>query len=225
MELGRFFLLKDFFNYYIAGAIWLVDIFPLFAGLSEKPEISILITKIPQNTIVQTTLFSICIIIFPYSTGFAFFEIGSFLSKRFYDKNKSYSPGELNKATQQLCRSYAKKLFEIDPQDFQGTPEQYFYQIRNYVANVGGVAYAHADRDLDLANFAESLLVPLPLLIFLLFDITNFHCIFPCALSIIAFVLIGRGRLILRKYWIDNIYRTFAVLAAREQNGNPNVIH
>lgn len=228
MELGRFFSLKDFFNYYIAGTIWLIDLILCLEILPEEMGTSNLVALLPQSTIIQATVFGICIIIFPYSTGFVFSTAGHWLIKKFYkwagdpvrwvfDCRKSDS---LNKATRGLCISYATTLFKTEkpekPEEFQEYSGKYFYQIRNFVENKGGAAHIHAERNLDLANFAESLLIPLSFLIFLLFDITKFHCIFSATVSGFMFWLIVKRHLKLREYWVKNIYRTFATIAAQE---------
>ncbi|MGH7494960.1 MAG: hypothetical protein ACREOO_21520 [bacterium] len=226
MELGRYFSLRDFFNYYIAGFIWSIDAYLLYKALISDASSDLL-----KHISPGSVLFGICAVIFPYLTGFVFSGIGNYISKEFYgcfggdplDWVFKFKGKKLNNFTIKQCAEFAHKLFEIPPNAFEAEPKRYFFQIRNYVEHLGGSLNNHVERLQDLETLAESLSIPLPLLTALVvYNIPlsnvgeNFYIIkaFGCMMVFCGlFSLIMKRHLKLREYRVKHIYRTFVVLS------------
>ncbi len=141
MELGRFFSLRDFFSYYIAGVIWFID-----AYLLRKALVPDALSDVLKNIRLERIVFGICIVIFPYVVGFIFSGIGDCLSKMFYCcfggdpldwvfnyTDKKYKGKRLSGETRRRCSEFIDRLFEIG--NFEEKPSSYFYltQLSDFV--------------------------------------------------------------------------------------------
>ncbi len=248
MEIGKFLSLKDFFNYYVAGSIWLIDLFLIVISLPNKSNILALFGAIPlNNTIAQTIILGILTLVFPYTVGFVLSDIGGFITGVLYKwfgnpykwvadhKDKRFDKRHLSLPVIKKIASLSNNIFGFDVDKFIEKPELYFFQIRAYITNKDAPASNLAARSIDLANFAESLLIPFPLTA----SLTIYHLIpsiissitgqqinegFLLTIKIIAsiaafifsFLLIVNRHLRLKEYWVKHVYRAFVVLATSD---------
>jgi len=266
VDIGKFLSLKDFFNYYISGAIWIADFLITLLLLPIKPDLDIFsVFLTTNNTIVQTILTIAITGLLPYSMGFVMSEVGDLATEYIHQifgnpvewvvdysinsckaqcdrSNDNSCKVQCNRSKQilgvrrrripektiELVASYANELLGIDQKDFKEKPDRYLFQLRAYVVNKAGGASDLATRTLDLANFAESILIPLPLLLALctFYVLRSFisetgiafvnipAIIFATAILSLAGLLVIRRYLSLKENWVKHIYRGFVVIAS-----------
>lgn len=213
--------------------------------LSVPPRLDELLkTLTTSNTIVQTVLTTVITVLLPYSIGFVLSEVGNIITYTihliFGDPTEwltDYSCEDFKgrRIPQRIVNRaayYAHQLFDINEEKFKETPRYYLFLIRAYVVNKTGGASDLSTRALDLANFAESIVIPLPLLFSLasfyvlpylsqaLFGASSLEFSYRLRVSIliffVVFVLAVKRYLSLKENWVKHTYRGFVALAASD---------
>lgn len=228
MNIGAYFSVKDFLNYYIAGLIWCVNIaFLLFP--QDKPELNNFLTELSNFTnAANFVLAGILILLIPYLLGFALTPFSDWLGKqirkckpdpvKWVVEDPTKYPEGLKAGEIALLKKYAKKYFH----DENAAPEIWFFQIRALVARDNSGASLLASRALDLTNLSESLVLPLPLLFFiigirLLFIGVCLWGMVSIFLAIGAFFLLSIRHIDLRSYWVKHVYRAFVAMSIQPE--------
>ena len=176
MDFSRFLTIKDFFNYYIAGTIWIADILLLINMKNSSIPDHLLYSSCKSGSIpwIQTIFEVIIIVILPYTVGFALGTLSAKITKELRNKK---CVGDPIKWITDDCDKHEGKRFpkpardkifnDIAPRIFDYTltnKQLWFYQIRAYVVDKGGPAVVLSERAQSLANFTESLILPFPIL-------------------------------------------------------------
>lgn len=192
-DFGSLFSVKDFFNYYIAGWLWLACVililllFNVF-GINLDP-VGFLGT---QADALGPVISAVFVVIFPYVVGFVTspwcYEVAQNYRKTHGDAIKwvtgttsgnsiedkpapksSKEKGDVYKG-HRLSSPAIEQVSNLTRATFPGLkrktgndPSLHFFYIRAYVMDKGGAAAEYARRTEDLMNFTESLLIPAPL--------------------------------------------------------------
>lgn len=215
----KIFSTKDYFNYSFAGIIWLSCIIVIFVqDLSSYNFLVESINKIPATILVIISL------VIPFLLGFILSPLGNIITKLIriilkdptdwalvlkgqnYNTNKSWYRKRISEPSRTKILKKISTLQEGEP---KYSP---FYLVRNYVEIKGNDnARRLADRALDLANLTESIIIPAPLLVFLITR-TLINQSISISISILLFLLLCSRYYQLRGYWVKHIYRTFLII-------------
>ncbi len=233
MNVGTYFSVKDFLNYYIAGLIWCINIALPFLPRDET-EINRLLANLSNfSNAGNFILVSLLIVIIPYLFGFVLTpfsdKIGELIRKRKPDPVKwvvedpEKYPAGLKTGEIALIKRYIRKYFH----DNDAAPDIWFFQIRALVARDNSGASLLANRALDLTNFSESLVLPLPLLLLIIGVRLLILGIFLWGfLSILlafgVYILLAKRHIDLRSYWVKHVYRAFIAICTQPENSNGN---
>jgi hypothetical protein len=232
MEVARSLSIKDFFNYYFAGVIWLLDLAILLLTLSDLPAFTTSLQTVRSTTdLINPIILAILAVSLPYIVGFTLNPMGSLLSlalRRIFGDAKDWITdyGSHKHKGKRLRQSLIKAIVQHAQEAFgeesilEKNLNNWFFDIRAYVTNVGGSASDLATRALDLANLAESLLLPVPLFFVVLGTKLVGQAPWMAVLIWIA-ALVSIGLLIerylkLREYWAKHIYRAFLVISVHK---------
>lgn len=228
MKPNDFFSIRDFFNYYITGLFWGLDILLLtfFVASDLQEKLTEFNTFTNQFSPVIQTL---ALIFIPYLLGFIFNPLSTTLAEKIRnryneaiewvtDPKHKYASQGLKEWEKETIKAKMKDLYNLQDKRFS----EIFFTIRAYVEENSKGANGLAIRALDLTNFSESLLISLPLF----FVITGVHFIIILkswwailffALGSIAFFAILNRYLALRSYWVKHVYRAFIAVTAKER--------
>jgi hypothetical protein len=217
----KIFSAKDYFNYYFSGVVWLSCAFVF--TVAEKNLISLSSAVEVINNIPTTILVALLLII-PFIIGFVLNPVGNLVTtllRKIVGDPADWVlvlSGQSYSSTKRLFRkrisgpsrkNILEKLALIQDGDAKCSP---FYLVRNYVAmKANQNAQTLVNRPLDLANLAESLLIPMSLLTMLTVK-TFFIPIVSVLLGLFVFVMLCCRYFKLREYWVKNNYRTFLFL-------------
>ena len=210
---------KDYFNYYFAGIAWIISLVIITTKIPlDLTKIIEFISKVPS------IIMAIILLIIPFLLGFilspACYLITACLKKIFGDpanwvlvlEKQKYSETKKcfrKRISEPLRTKILKKLSLLQEGTTNFSP---YYFVRNYVEikakdNIRSLL----NRSLDMANLTESLLIPIPLLGFLIGRIffTVVSSVFIC---LFLFLLLSYRYFQLREYWVKHNYRTFAII-------------
>ncbi len=224
MKPNDVFSIRDFFNYYLAGVFWLIDIVVSVMLLSKLGSSEIDLPKINSflndaNSILTAT----GLIIIPYILGFILNPLGTKLMEQIRNRDNEAvrwvtDPAHrlagqgLKEWEREKIMAKVKAIYKIQNKTF----EELFFTIRAYVEEYGKGASLLATRALDLANFAESLVIPLPLLFivigFWFATMKSVWAILFIGIGIAIFYFLRRRYLDLRSYWVKHVYRAFITI-------------
>jgi hypothetical protein len=222
MDIGRFFSRKDFFNYYVAGVIWLIDFAILITIFSSQLDLRASLSSV--SGLPEAIVVGALAIVVPYAVGFALNPLGDLLTDvlhmMFGDPTKWVTDYSQNRYKgHRIPKPLGERINQLASQTFNGKLENeglWFYYLRTFVEQEGGAASELAMRALDLANLTESLLLPMPLLVALsvVKMIGNLNIALPLsnAIFVLIFTLLAIRYMKLREYWVKHIYRAFLVL-------------
>ena len=231
MKVDNFLTLKDFFNYFVAGFIWLTDFYLIIYSFTNIDDLKKTLFGLQSNTnLIDDILFGIILIIFPFLIGFILNPIGEVVTEWVRKKggdaikwvtNTDHKLNEFGLSTDELSQvnTVVAEMFDIKNKPLS----EWFYQIRAYIMQKGGGAVELSIRALDLTNFCESILVPVPLF-FLIVSVklliirSYFYMIASLMLGIGAFWFISRRYLYLRGYWVKHVYRAFLAIEVDKRN-------
>jgi hypothetical protein len=226
MDISKNLSRNDFFNYYIPGVVWVVDVY-ILGLLFLLPHIQLQIGN--MNTPIGLIVFGVLIVLLPYLFGFITEPLDNFITRKFcpkfeeevikYNKESKWKGHRLAKPMSENIIKRAKILFET-PEE-QTSKDLFFPWIKAYVWQKGGGAVELADRAQSMSNLAEGLLVPLALFGFvfpLYVTIDLFYgnwCIgvlIGLVLAVLFGVLTWRRYLELKEYYVKHVYRAFLIL-------------
>ncbi len=215
----KIFSTKDYFNYYFAGIAWFICVLTIILKNPINYTYTIeLIGKIPVAILV-VLLFAI-----PFLTGFVFSPAGNLITALLRKIVGDPADWVLVLAGQKFSttkKPYQKRISEPSRTKIlenlsllQGDSTKYspFYFVRNYVEiKASDNARIFVNRSLDMANLTESLLIPIPLLGYLIGErfILQYG---PLILGIVLFLLLCYRYFQLREYWVKHNYLTFLIL-------------
>jgi len=86
MDFSRFFTIKDFFNYYIAGTIWIADIILLIYLKDSSSLYSLWDSLLNSGSTFRTIFEAIIMIILPYTIGFALGTLSAKITRKLRNK-------------------------------------------------------------------------------------------------------------------------------------------
>lgn len=224
MKPNDIFSIRDFFNYYLAGVLWLIDIVGviiLFSklGISEITLMNINLLLNDVNAIIVT----VGLIVIPYLLGFILNPLGTKLMEKIRNRDNEairwvtdpdhrLAGQGLKEWEKEKIKAKIKTIYKIQNKSF----EELFFTIRAYVEEHGKGANLLATRALDLTNFAESLVIPLPLFFSILgIWLAAKNCLWIVlffGLGILVFLFLRRRYLDLRSYWVKHVYRAFIAI-------------
>ncbi|TAK11977.1 MAG: hypothetical protein EPO32_10260 [Anaerolineae bacterium] len=229
MKFENTFLLKDYFNYYFPGIIWLLCLFAVILPIENLQALGEFLQS--WNIVfvqVSGVIWLLFLALIPYLVGFVMNPLGEmlteFLRKRGNDAVKwSTEPSEpLNKLglsvdEVEIIQKQATKIFGMK----KLPSSENFNHIRAFVANHGGGGYDLSVRTLDLVNFAEAMLPPVPILFLILGTrLLQTSGIAGSGLLLLAVYItwaLRRRYLYLRGYWVMHVHRAFIAIAAERQ--------
>ncbi len=229
MKPNDIFSIRDFFNYYFAGLLWLLDLLVIFLILSEtrgwKIDISDINTFLDSVNVAVT---AVAFILIPYLVGFVFNPISNFAMEKIRnhyneaihwvtDSKHKWAGQGLKEWEKEAILGKMKELYNIQNKKF----DELFFTIRAYIEENSRGAVSLATRALDLTNLAESVVIPLPLFFIL---ISMYYAIVLKSLwfiswiivAILIFGLILDRYLKLRSYWVKHVYRAFLATTAKK---------
>jgi hypothetical protein len=252
MKYDQFLSLRDYFNYYVAGVVWCADF--IFAASFVLPRLNIekwALRLGSSGTFVDELVGGMLIIIVPYVIGFTLLPAGECVRKWWQGKDRKWRPdpreGLLNQNRdpningknkdsyfdgKRLEKKETARILCLSEKFFGYTIEKqrhlYFYPIRAYIEENGGAAAGLATRARDLTNFMESLLLPVPLLIFTMgihitvVSMSNYRALPFLSFSISVVIFFGilaywiHRMLVdryfqLEMYWVKHVYRAFLI--------------
>lgn len=130
--------------------------------------------------------------------------------------------GRLSRTNIRLVTERLKKIYGDEKEISETKIAKWFFQIRAIVINQKGEAGVLAVRAQDLANFTESILLPVPLLFIILFGKflqINLAFAWVClGVGLALFGMLCKRYLDIRTFWVKHTYRAFlALLAADKQ--------
>jgi hypothetical protein len=238
MDLVKSLTVKDFLNYHFAGVIWLLDIFLISLALSNRGMSHALQSIQATTDSLGALVLAVLAVVVPYVTGFTLSLLGSYfttkLKKQFGDAVKGVTNSDdphfegrhLSKTKVRRVLEVVNDVFALGQKKVEANDlHSWFFLIRAYVMNAGGDMAAAADRAKDLANLAESLLVPIPAGIILvgiiLLQFSPIYTIVLLGIAMLTFGALARRYMSLREYWVKNIYHAFLVVNAKAPNPTP----
>ena len=135
------------------------------------------------------------------------------------DSKHKWANQGLKEWEKEAIQSKVKEIYKIQNKNF----DEIFFTIRAYVEEHSKGANSLAIRALDLTNFAESIVIPLPLLfifpgVFLLSLKSIIWGVLFIAIGISVFFLVLDRYLKLRSYWVKHVYRAFLATTAKRDN-------
>jgi hypothetical protein len=231
MNVGTYFSVKDFLNYYIAGLVWCANITLLLLP-QGKIELENSLTELSNfSNAANLVLASVLILLIPYLIGFVLTplsdKIGEQIRRRKPDPVKWVVedpvkfPAGLKAGEITLIEKYIRKYFH----DTDAAPDTWFFQIRALVARDNSGASLLANRALDLTNFSESLVLPLPLLLLIIgvrLMIVGVYLwgLVSLLLAIGVYILLSKRYIDLRSFWVKHIYRAFIAICIHPEISN-----
>ena len=222
--------MKDYFNYYIAGIIWCVNL--VFAVWYIFPRMSInkWFLHVCENADITATLIGgVLIIIVPYVIGFTLMPLGECVRELWQggkerkcrpdpikgllyleDSGPPFGGRQLAEKETARILCLAKGLFKYEVKD--ENRYLYFRTIRAYVEENGGNAAELARRAKDLANLTESLLLPVPVCIFftgirIMNPTISVHHAYPLPNLLIDVLFFGVLAFIIHKLLVNRYFR------------------
>ena len=245
MNFPSFMTIKDFFNYYVAGFIWLVCIGLLWLPIQDHAKLVEKLDQLQEITDKLSPLvLALALLIFPYVIGFMLIPINGLITKLlrliFGDPKKwvvdyqerfkwqlfPHKGRRLSRTNIRLVTQRLKKIYGDEKEISEAKIAKWFFQIRAIVINQKSESGTLAIRAQDLANFSESILLPVPLLFIILFG--KFLQINPgfawvcLGIGLVLFGILSQRYLDMRTFWIKHTYRSFlALMAADKQKLNP----
>lgn len=230
MDTIKFFSTRDFFNYYLAGVIWLFDITVLLVSIGDPAKMTLqLDSAVAAIDKIPLLVLGILALILPYYIGFILNPLGGqvtrFLRWKFGDSVKwifDYKdprfkgkrlPGFVHKAILEKLKALL---------NFNKDETLIFFQVRAYVIEYGKGAAEFAERLRDLTNFCESLLVPFPLLFLILSGKGFISDLIPFGITmlvvgILMFWILSWRYLEYRYDWVKHTYRAFLTANTPDQ--------
>ncbi|MFN8385035.1 MAG: hypothetical protein U0V48_13125 [Anaerolineales bacterium] len=228
MKPNDIFSVRDFFNYYIAGLFWGLDILLLvfFGATDLQDKLTALNSFANQFSPVIQTL---TLIFIPYLLGFILNPFSTKLAEKIRnryneaiewvtDPKHKYAGQGLKEWEKETIKEKMKDLYNLQDKRFS----EIFFTIRAYVEENSKGANGLATRALDLTNFSESLLLPLPLSFMVtgflyIFILKSWWAILFFILGSIVFSMCLNRYLALRSYWVKHVYRAFIAVTAKER--------
>jgi hypothetical protein len=229
MKPNDIFSIRDFFNYYFAGLLWVLDFLVIFLLLSQVEGWKVNLSDI--NAFLDSTnvaVTAVAIILIPYLVGFVFNPIGDFIMAKVRsrynealhwvtDSTHKWACQGLKNWENEAIQVKMKELFKLQDKNY----DELFFTIRAYIEENSLGAASLASRALDLTNMAESIVIPFPLF-FILISIycgvvlKSFWAIFWIFIAALIFILLLDRYLKLRSYWAKHVYRAFLVTIAKK---------
>lgn len=224
MKPNDIFSIRDFFNYYLAGVLWLSDIVAVVILVSKLGTSEIKLSDL--NTLlneVNAVVITIGLIVIPYLLGFMLNPLGTKLMEKIRNRDNEairwvtdpthrLAGQGLKEWEKEKIKEKIKVIYKIQNKSF----EELFFTIRAYVEEHGKGANLLATRALDLTNFAESLIIPLPLFFtFIGIWLVASHWLWTIlffGIGISVFGFLRRRYLDLRSYWVKHVYRAFIAI-------------
>lgn len=232
MNFPGFMTIKDFFNYYVAGFLWLFNIGLIYLPINDRSKLIDELEQLQKITDkVSPLVMGIILLIFPYVIGFILTPVNTLVTKllrRIFGDPKNWvvdyqtksgwrirlhKGKRLSKTNIRLVIKRLKKIYGEEKEINETHLANWFFQVRAIVINQKSEAGALAIRAQDLANFTESILLPVPLTLWILFS--KYIVIKPefawicVGIGLLFFVILSYRYLHLRKYWIKHTYRAF----------------
>lgn len=244
MKVDGFFSLKDYFNYYISGFVWILDT-GLGIFLLHPKSFYSLVNHLGLWIEKLGTVFSgIAVLLVPYIVGFVLFPVSQAIRRTWQGKDRKWFPSprkwliirsESLEEYKSLKKPYLKgsRLSTKEVERFLELAEKrfginykkninlLFYPVRTYVIEYGGESATFAERMRDLMSLSESLLFPVSLFTALLFAILipGFWGLLGIPLGIVVQLLMAYRYHRIELDWVKRIYRSF--LAIESRNDQP----
>ena len=217
MDIKNTFSAKDYFNYFFAGFIWIIDYIIYLSPTDTKG----FFQEIKLDNFFGFLISSTLLLIVPFIVGFILNPLANFVTKmlrKFVGEptekilvlpNQSYKEKISYKRLAENYRSKInKKIQKVFGKPIKHNP---FYYVRAYVEEKGSDSTKIlANRALDLANMAEGLIIPVSIFGFLITKIINIWL--GIGITAIIVLLVLYRYIQLREYWVKHIYRAFLVI-------------
>jgi hypothetical protein len=251
MDLGKFFSLKDFFNYYVAGVVWTIDFAIMATWLGKPSNLGTAVSSL--QGLPEFIVVGIMAIVLPYVIGFALsplcYVVAKWWRKRRVDPidwavyYPKYITSKYKQSNESIVERFGgRRLQEVMARQvlqlacgkfgFKVITEKaisglWFYEIQAYIVNKGGAVVDLAIRARDLSNLTESLLIPVPLFFALLtaqlIPLPDvLLLLIGVAIFVLVLVLLAKRYYDLREYWVKHVYRTFVILNLDQPDSSSN---
>lgn len=232
MTFPGFITIKDFFNYYVSGFLWLINIGLIYLPVNDSSKLISELEQLQKITDkVSPLVIGLVLLIFPYIIGFILTPVNTLATKLlrcvfgdpknwvvdFQTKSgwriRLHKGKRLSRTNIRLVIKRLKKIHGEEKEINETKIANWFFQVRADVINQKSEAGALAIRAQDLANFTESILLPVPLMLWILF--AKFFTDYPIfgwicfGAGLLFFVMLSYRYLHLRKYWVKHTYRAF----------------
>jgi hypothetical protein len=229
MRPNDIFSIKDFFNYYFAGFLWILDFLVISLLLSTIMGWGINFSGI---TIfldsLNVTITTIGFILLPYLTGFILNPISTIAMEKIrnrFNEAIHWVTDPKHKWAGQGLKEWERNAIQVKMQELFNVrdkkPDELFFTIRAYIEEHSQGASSLATRALDLTNLAESIVIPLPSFFLIIgtyyLVLKSFWAAFWFIIAaILIFALVLDRYLKLRSYWVKHVYRAFLATTAKK---------
>ena len=229
MKIDNYLTIRDFFNYYISGLIWILIIIVLQAKFISDQ----IFANIPDFLYFQIVLPILISILFPYLVGYLMTPLSELITcalrKIFGDPKKimvhdnSYDKSwyrfvwkkRLSKSVLGTTFIETERIFQTEFIQGDSKVNNWFEVLFSYVLEKGESLSIRVNRTRNLMNFSESIIISLPLFAFLtLTYYSNLPYFVSVLVSVFVFILISYRYLIFRKNLTMQVYRAFVVLSS-----------
>lgn len=245
MNFPGFMTIKDFFNYYVAGFLWIFNIGLIYLPINDSSKLINELEQLQKITDkISPLVMGLILLIFPYVIGFILTPANTLLTKLlrliFGDPKKwtvdyqtksgwrvhLHKGKRLSRTNIRLVTQRLKEIYGDEKEISEAKIAKWLFQIRAIVINQKGEAVALAIRAQDLTNFTESILLPVPLLFTILFGKflqTSPAFAWVClGIGLLLFGMLSKRYLDMRTFWVKHTYRAFLALLATE-NQKPDL--
>ncbi len=232
MNFPGFITIKDFFNYYVSGFLWFLNFVLIYLPINDRSKLINELEQLQKITDkISPVIMGLILLIFPYVIGFILTPLNTIVTKllrRIFGDPKNWvvdyqtksgwrirlhKGKRLSKTNICLIIKRLKKIYGEEKEINETNFANWFFQVRAIVINQKGEAGALAIRAQDLVNFTESILLSVPLMLWILF--LKYIVIKPefawicLGIGLLFFVILSYRYLRLRTYWIKHTYRAF----------------
>ena len=233
MNASNFLSVKDFFNYYVAGLLWILEVAIISMPLSSYQKSLDWLGKFQGLTDkMGAVLTGILFIVIPYLVGFVFTPISMAVTKMlralfgdpkewivdYSEKGKRYEGKRLAQTKIRLIIAKMKEVFGDDEKINEKNLRNWFFTLRDYIINGQGDVASLAIRTQDLFNFTESIILPLPAFVITIgIKLCANSMAFGWALGLLGLIFFGLlsyRYLKLRFYWVKHVYNSFLVVTS-----------
>lgn len=246
MKADGFLSLKDYFNFYLSGFIWLLDFTIIVAMVSYDSVLGELVSELGDALIdLGIVANGVLFLLLPYIIGFVLFPLNQYTRILWQGKNRKWRPSpqkwlllrsedleedkkqekhkpnlkgsRFSKKETQILLNLVENRFGLK---YKTSYNLIFFPVRTYLLEHGNEAAKHAIRLRDLMSLSESFLVPVPLFLGLLpvLSLDSYWQLIGIPLALFFEILLVKRYHRTEIDWVKRVYRGFLALESRNNS-------